>query len=950
MKGDFSRQTFRPGKRYSGVLMQQGRVQLDADWNEQQAINRHRIETAEPDIVGPSGAPKVNPGFEIALAGNDLQIGRGHFYVGGLLCENDDDVLFTAQPDPPVADDAAPIPLQDGLFVAYLDAWERHITALEDETIKETALAGPDTATRTKTVWQVRLLQVTDPGGTVTCATAFAEWTALLRRNGQGDVAVGRLRARSGAEEPSPDPLCILPPEAGYRRLENQLYRVEVHTGGDRAQARFKWSRDNGTVASAIVPDENDIVVDGSTLVVAEIGKDGMLTFATDPLPEWVELTDDRLELADQHGTLARVQSVDPPTRTITLAPGPLPSLRAGAHPVLRRWDQRGDTADASGVPMTGDWQPLEDGVEVRFDDGVYREGDFWLIPARTALGVETGSVHWPVDAQPVPQPVPLPPEGVRHRLARLALVRRSGGTLSVVPGTDCRRLFPPLTAIQAVDVGFDDSVAQLGVDDVQEALDALAQRSVSICTLLVGPGEDLALALNRIAGVQDALICLRAGTYELTAPLVIENRGHIQVAGAGPGTRIVAPSSEVALLFRNCASAKVSNLSVETGTVGHGPPASDIDGSLTFVDCGSATVDGASVSCAGGPVRAGACVTIRRGAPLDGSRARIDGCDLAVGHLQVGALVVSVDIVRMTNNVVRPGARPDVAVLLAHPGYRALLRPSFLSTILPALNPVISTNATVAFAGRTLFFRTDSILATTNEWQRAMNLLAPQNISQTRQLKRALVRMASTLIAARGAGALGSARFQGVVNAMLAQDTTAAGQGLVVGGARSSDVRIEDNTVRDAVQGIHVGTGGSAGVVLVERNTIRVSLPTSASRDRHGVFVSDCDSLVLARNHISLVRTARTQSVPIEAIRVVGILGQRAIIRENHIGPRFTVGVSFAALNQPLPTTPLWLLTDNMMESASAKFLFPGTGGRPGATNPAQVSSRVRGLEGNFA
>ena len=42
MKGDFSRQTFDPKKHYSAVLMQQGRVQLDADWNEQHAIDRHR--------------------------------------------------------------------------------------------------------------------------------------------------------------------------------------------------------------------------------------------------------------------------------------------------------------------------------------------------------------------------------------------------------------------------------------------------------------------------------------------------------------------------------------------------------------------------------------------------------------------------------------------------------------------------------------------------------------------------------------------------------------------------------------------------------------------------------------------------------------------------------------------------------------------------------------------
>ena len=38
MKGDVSRETFDATKHYSGVRMQQGRVQTDADWNEQGAI------------------------------------------------------------------------------------------------------------------------------------------------------------------------------------------------------------------------------------------------------------------------------------------------------------------------------------------------------------------------------------------------------------------------------------------------------------------------------------------------------------------------------------------------------------------------------------------------------------------------------------------------------------------------------------------------------------------------------------------------------------------------------------------------------------------------------------------------------------------------------------------------------------------------------------------------
>ena len=57
MRGDFSRLTFRPDRHYSSVRLQQGRVQVDADWNEQIDIALHRDEMATGDIVGPAGAP-----------------------------------------------------------------------------------------------------------------------------------------------------------------------------------------------------------------------------------------------------------------------------------------------------------------------------------------------------------------------------------------------------------------------------------------------------------------------------------------------------------------------------------------------------------------------------------------------------------------------------------------------------------------------------------------------------------------------------------------------------------------------------------------------------------------------------------------------------------------------------------------------------------------------------
>ena len=68
MKGDFSRNTFNPRKHYSQVLMQQGRVQVDADFNEQGAIHQDRVETEARDVIGPCGVPETVGGFEIGVA------------------------------------------------------------------------------------------------------------------------------------------------------------------------------------------------------------------------------------------------------------------------------------------------------------------------------------------------------------------------------------------------------------------------------------------------------------------------------------------------------------------------------------------------------------------------------------------------------------------------------------------------------------------------------------------------------------------------------------------------------------------------------------------------------------------------------------------------------------------------------------------------------------------
>ncbi|HXO40428.1 MAG TPA: DUF6519 domain-containing protein, partial [Thermoanaerobaculia bacterium] len=65
LEGDFSRIPSDPDRGYSGVRMQQGRVQLDADWNAQVDILTHGLDTALQDVIGAHGGPEGNAGFAV---------------------------------------------------------------------------------------------------------------------------------------------------------------------------------------------------------------------------------------------------------------------------------------------------------------------------------------------------------------------------------------------------------------------------------------------------------------------------------------------------------------------------------------------------------------------------------------------------------------------------------------------------------------------------------------------------------------------------------------------------------------------------------------------------------------------------------------------------------------------------------------------------------------------
>jgi hypothetical protein len=554
MGADVSRVRFDPLRDFAGVVLQQGRLLLDADFNEYVALldRRLRAETVDltsfgpdPDQAGESWVPRQTPdGFRVTAAGGQLTIGRGRMYVDGLLAENHGrpplgfdpllreatgtaDTPYDKQPYWPTPD---PLPTGNGPHLAYLDVWDREVTSIEDPDLIEIAV-GVDTTARRQTVWQVRVLPNT---ANATCASDDDEipgWLDRIR------PSAGRLTTDTIDVSADDDP-CELPPDGGYRGLENQTYRVEIHDGGTPGNATFKWSRDNGSVAIPAVE-----MVSTTVLRLASIGKDDVLRISTG---DWVEILDDHYELAQKPGVMRKV-TVDDAARTITFT-GAIPTdLRpanaadaAARHLRVRRWDQAHSVKDGAGteienldaagsdglieVPASAATQvQLEHGIVVSFSlagggSGRFRPGDYWIFAARTA---DTS----------IEELAAAPPLGIHHHYARLGFVTFPGSQ------TDCRRLWPPL--------GGDDH----GCD----------------CTVCLTPQSEQSLqdAVDAIK-TTGGTICLSAGVYDLGDGVDVTGARSLKIRGQGPATILVARGT--ALTIQQSIAVTVENLAIVSG------------------------------------------------------------------------------------------------------------------------------------------------------------------------------------------------------------------------------------------------------------------------------------------------------------------------------------------------------------------------------------------------
>jgi hypothetical protein len=619
MPGDYTRFTFDPLRDYSRVRSQQGRVILDADLNEAADGVDHRLRALALDVLGPCTAPidlDAQPvpavtGFQIAASGSSFTIGLGRLYLHGLELDNHGSgPPFHIEPglrdqrgagpvpyekQPFYSASSPPPPIPDGRHLAYVDAWEREVTAVEDTSLLDSAI-GVDTAARNQLVWRVKVLP--DDATGITCTTPDDEipgWTDATA------PSAGRLTT-AGVMPPADTNPCSVPPDGGYVGWDNRLYRVEIHDGGTTSTATFKWSRDDASVATQVT----DVDSTGTVLTVVSTGRDDVQRIREQA---WVEILDDDLELSGTPGFLSTVQSVttaDDGTYHVTLAtaiPGSFDPTDPTRRTRLRQWDQTaGVSAEGTlNVAATLNGLVLEDGVEITFSDdpvgGTLKTGDYWTFAARAA----DGGVQVLTAA---------PPRGPVHFYGKLAIIDLPNEVV------DCRGVWPPPPSCECS----------------------------GDCTVCVTPQTHasgqltIQIAVSQVSAT-GGTVCLAAGSYDLTEPVDVNGAQSVTIHGQGYATVVNYGGDTSAFIVENSAWVTIRDLRVVVLVTGAGVGQQTAMG-ITVTQ--SAYVLAESVTVTTAPKAPGAesqAATSAAQAPADAVPGQ-QGCAIALGGAVYGITV----------------------------------------------------------------------------------------------------------------------------------------------------------------------------------------------------------------------------------------------------------------------------------------------------------------------
>jgi hypothetical protein len=510
MASDRARLSHDSSRDYRAVVLQQGRVCLEADTNEASRLAETALRQDIIDIIGPVGTP--DNGYEVKGAGGSVEIGPGSYYVGGWRVALDAPMALGAGPDEV---DLDPAPLGAGRHAIALLLTEQEIGAVEDHALLEVALGGPDTCQRT------RLMQraVAVPFEGEDCAAACESLVAALSDEGADyDLATAAIlpRARLQVAMVAPPALvdpCDPPASGGYLGADNQLIRVAVSAfNAVRARGSLVWGYDNAsTLYRASTADGKVLTLEG-----APIDNDH-----APRLGQEVEILQTR-KLFD-HGDVAAAdaglvttvaQPYDPDLRRIEIAA----TLPAGArgdsdHPLfVRLWKE--ELGFIAGTPVELGDTGLTVTLTLDGGLGALVARPFWSFAARPSTPV----IVYPRRYLNAPQP----PEGPRQWIASLAAVEKRGEQVELLD--DCRDTFLPLTKIRSGCCGI--------------VLDADMR----------GHRDFIQRALDRLRGTRGT-VTLRPGRYRLRKPIRLDgSHKGLTLEGCGEGVFLEAGNDDPTL------------------------------------------------------------------------------------------------------------------------------------------------------------------------------------------------------------------------------------------------------------------------------------------------------------------------------------------------------------------------------------------------------------------
>jgi hypothetical protein len=537
MASDRARITYDEQRKYRSVVMQQGRVSLEADFNENVELENEVDRRVTLDVVGPTGTPDEGYGV-IALDSTSRHVAltSGTMYVGGVRVSLPrlgrieswlDLWSYAGQPDwrhPTTRDVTAQ------REIIWLELFEQEISAVEDRALREVALGGPDTAARLRIMQRIHRTPVSAD----TCAEAF---TDLLNQWFQQGYSFDSTTMRKvpmmmlavGFEPPvTPADPCDPTAAGGYLEADNQLIRVAV-TDPLAGKNRLVWSYDNASFIYSVV----DRPAGGNGLKIGSRPVDDEHT----PRPgQYAELLQGTAQLdqdtlaAEPFGPILRIAAYDPDEQLITLDSAMPPAYQSSDVLYVRIWESVVDFTDGQPVTLG------TTGVRVTLMSGPFAIGEYWTFAVRPG----TPTVVYPERYVQAFQP----PEGFRRWACPLAVI--DWGPSSFDPGQPGDPNQPPLPVADVQRAVFGSGTSYPQVSDCRqhfEDLVTLTKRRESCCIIL-RPSDLDTRTLQQIIDAQKGktgmTFCLTPGRYRMSSPLVLtRDHGAITIEGCGRGVII---------------------------------------------------------------------------------------------------------------------------------------------------------------------------------------------------------------------------------------------------------------------------------------------------------------------------------------------------------------------------------------------------------------------------